>query len=77
MKRILFLAVGYYLCFQAFIAGLNVFGDPKNGAILIIAAILSGWGGHKLIQLADRRRVIEDAPTKELDVPETQPLIKP
>jgi hypothetical protein len=61
MKRTLFLFLGWYLIIQAILAGLNVFSNPQNGFILTVLAILSGWGGSKLLHKV-----------KVIDSPETQ-----
>ena len=76
MKRASLLVLGYYLYFQAGIGALNACGSyPEYAVIILPLALLSGWSGYKLIQIAKNpTKAIENAPTKELPVPDTQPL---
>jgi len=77
MKRILLLIFGYFLVIQAGCGVLMSCSKPENAFIVLVISGLCGWGGYKLIQIGRRPRqelLIENSPTKELDVPETNRL---
>jgi hypothetical protein len=77
MKRILQLALGYFLVIQAGFGVLTCCAHPENAALILIVSGFFGWGGYTLIQLAgkhQRQLSIEDLPTKGLAVPETNKL---
>lgn len=74
MKRILFLVIGYFLCIQAGLGALIGFGNPENlVAIWAVSGALAVLG-YSLIKKARTTKAIENAPTKELEVPETNRL---
>jgi hypothetical protein len=76
MKRIFLLILGYFLVIQAGCGVLLSFGKPESVVPVLIVCGLFGWGGYKLIQIARRpaQLPIEDSPTKDLAVPETNRL---
>jgi hypothetical protein len=77
MKRILQLTLGYFLVIQAGFGVLGCCGQPENAALILIVSGFLGWGGYKLIHIGRRSQKqlsIEDSPTKQLAVPETNKL---
>jgi len=78
MKKILLLILGYFLVLQAVLGIFMICGKPENAVLILIISGLCGWGGYKLIQIARHpaRLPIENSPTKELDVSETNRLDK-
>ena len=76
MKRISLLILGYFLILQAALGVFMCCGQPENAAIILTGAGLSGWGGYALIKKAGQlaRVPMENAPTKDLVVPETKKL---
>ncbi len=76
MKRIVLLIIGYYLIIQAVFGLLAGIGNPENLVLIWAVSGFFGWGGYKLIKIARRpaRVLIEDSPTKDLAVPETNRL---
>lgn len=75
MKRIFYTVVALYLLFQSMIGVLSILSMPENTVILLALSGLSGWGAYWFGQKARAISIAtENAPTGELDVPETQPL---
>lgn len=77
MKRTLFLIFGYCLCIAAAFGALVGISRPENMFAYGIVSAYAGCLGYLWIKKARNIKLIENAPTKELPVPETQPLPKP
>lgn len=74
MKKILYTILSLYLLFQTIVGVLSVFGTPEYALILLALSALSGYGAYWFGQKARAIYLIEDQPTKELEVPDTRPL---
>lgn len=73
--RIPFLVAGYFLYVQAGLGAFAAIANPENLVAIWVICFGLATVGHGLIRTA-RRWQLENSPTKELPVPDTQPLDK-
>lgn len=74
MKKTLYTIASLYLLIQAALGALSLLSMPENFHILLPLSALSGYGAYWFGQKARAVFLMENAPTAELPVPETNKL---